>query len=155
MAVLLFDCSVLQEVSLSDKILLNHIKFTHLQEAALTIKLYGIKNCDTIKKARNWLEQHDISYQFIDHRVDGINVAELHLWLDKLGWEPLVNKRSTTYRTLSDADKANLGAETAAALLEANPTLIKRPLLEQDGEFYVGFNDVLYSRLFRLASNKD
>ncbi|WP_417614820.1 ArsC family reductase [Oceanisphaera sp.] len=117
----------------------------------MTIKLYGIKNCDTIKKARKWLEQHDIGYQFIDHRVDGLDTARLHLWLDKLGWEQLVNKRSTTYRALSDTDKANLGADTAAALLEANPTLIKRPLLEQNGEFTVGFNDALYSRVL----NKD
>lgn len=121
----------------------------HLQEPALTITLYGIKNCDTVKKARKWLEQNDIDYQFVDHRADGLDDNNLQQWLDKLGWESLVNKRSTTYRALSDTDKANLGANTAAALLKANPTLIKRPLLEQDGEVHVGFNDALYSRLFK------
>lgn len=115
----------------------------------MTITLYGIKNCDTVKKARKWLEQNDIDYQFVDHRADGLDDNNLQQWLDKLGWESLVNKRSTTYRALSDTDKANLGANTAAALLKANPTLIKRPLLEQDGEVHVGFNDALYSRLFK------
>lgn len=120
----------------------------HLQEPALTIKLYGIKNCDTVKKARKWLEQNDINYQFVDHRIDGIDDNHLQQWLDKLGWESLVNKRSTTYRALSDTDKANLGASTAAALLKANPTLIKRPLLVLNDELHLGFKPELYSHLF-------
>ncbi|GGB46026.1 hypothetical protein GCM10011502_19230 [Oceanisphaera marina] len=114
----------------------------------MTITLYGIKNCDTVKKARNWLEQHDIHYQFVDHRVDGLDDENLQLWLDKLGWESLVNKRSTTYRALSDTDKANLGAGTAAALLKANPTLIKRPLLVLSDELHLGFKPELYAHLF-------
>lgn len=120
----------------------------HLRELTLTIKLYGIKNCDTIKKARKWLELHNIDYQFIDHRADGLSAHNLQHWLDTLGWEQLVNKRSTTYRALSDADKANLGPATASALLEANPTLIKRPLLDNNSELHVGFKDTQYADIF-------
>ncbi|MGO1616520.1 MAG: ArsC family reductase [Oceanisphaera sp.] len=114
----------------------------------MSTTLYGIKNCDTVKKARKWLEQHQISYVFVDHRADGLNPNNLHHWLDTLGWEQLVNKRSTTYRTLSDADKANLGPDTASALLLAHPTLIKRPLLDNHGQLSVGFKDAQYAELF-------
>ncbi|WP_375057810.1 ArsC family reductase [Zobellella sp. DQSA1] len=117
----------------------------------MTIKLYGIKNCDTVKKARQWLEQQGVAYQFVDHRADGLNPAELEDWLERLGWEQLVNKRGTTYRALPDADKAALGPDTAAALLLANPAMIKRPLLEFDGQLHLGFNTELYSRLFNIS----
>ncbi|PSJ45752.1 ArsC family reductase [Zobellella endophytica] len=114
----------------------------------MTITLYGIKNCDTVKKARKWLEQHAIDYRFVDHRADGLDPVELARWLAVLGWEQLVNKRGTTYRALSDADKASLGPDTAAARLLSSPAMIKRPLLELDGQLHLGFNAELYSRLF-------
>jgi Spx/MgsR family transcriptional regulator len=114
----------------------------------MTITLYGIKNCDTVKKARKWLEQQGIDYRFVDHRADGLEPAELDLWLATLGWETLVNTRGTTYRSLPQADKAALGPDTAAALLLAHPAMIKRPLLNLDGELHLGFKPELYSRLF-------
>ncbi|GAA3533456.1 ArsC family reductase [Zobellella aerophila] len=114
----------------------------------MTIKLYGIKNCDTVKKARKWLEQHAIDYQFIDHRIDGLDPLELQDWLARLGWEQLVNKRGTSYRALSDEDKATLGPDTAAALLTATPAMIKRPLLVHDDRLQLGFNAADYARFF-------
>ena len=114
----------------------------------MTIKLYGIKNCDTIKKARKWLTEHELDVQFIDHRSDGLDPSQLRAWLDELGWEALVNKRGTTYRALTEQQKANLNAETAFDLLLAEPAMIKRPLLEVDGQLVLGFNNVLYAELF-------
>ncbi|GHA17228.1 ArsC family reductase [Oceanisphaera arctica] len=114
----------------------------------MTIRLYGIKNCDTVKKARKWLDQQGIDYRFVDHRADGLDPAELQHWLERLGWEQLLNKRGTTYRALPDADKAGLGPDTAAALLQAHPAMIKRPLLVLDDELHLGFKPELYSRLF-------
>ena len=116
----------------------------------MTIRLYGIKHCDTVKKARKWLEQQGIDYRFIDHRADGLDPLQLEHWLDQLGWEQLVNKRGTTYRALPEADKTALGPDTAAALLLAHPAMIKRPLLELDGQLHLGFNAELYSRLFNI-----
>ncbi|NHI01798.1 ArsC family reductase [Oceanimonas sp. MB9] len=114
----------------------------------MTVTLYGIKNCDTIKKARKWLEQAGVDYRFVDHRADGLDPEQLAHWLEQLGWEQLLNKRGTTYRALSDADKAALGPESAAALLQAHPAMIKRPLLDLDGELHLGFKPEHYARLF-------
>ncbi len=96
--------------------------------------LYGIKNCDTIKKARKWLEQAGIDYRFHDHRADGLNPADLDRWLDQLGWEALLNSRGTTFRALPDEAKQGLDTAKARALLLEHPAMIKRPLLDQDGE---------------------
>lgn len=103
-------------------------------------KLYGIKNCDTVKKARVWLEQHNIDYQFHDYRVDGISLELLNQFEKKLGWEVLLNKRSTTWRELSDRQKADLNPAAALQLLLAHPTLIKRPILASGDTFIIGFN---------------
>ncbi|ART79512.1 ArsC family reductase [Oceanisphaera avium] len=111
----------------------------------MSIKLYGIKNCDTIKKARKWLSEHDLAYQFIDHRVDGLDPKELKQWLEKLGWEAVLNKRGTTYRGLSEQQKASLNATTAFELLLAHPAMIKRPLLVTEHNMVLGFNDALYT----------
>lgn len=138
-----FPGGVLQGAGLSDK-----IPPMHQQDFIMTIKLYGIKNCDTVKKARKWLDQHGIEYRFVDHRADGLDPAELQHWLEQLGWEQVLNKRGTTYRALPDADKASLGPDTAAALLQAQPAMIKRPLLALDDELHLGFKPELYSRLF-------
>ena len=93
------------------------------------LTLYGIKNCDTVKKARHWLEAHGIAYQFHDFRQDGLEQKRLQSWIKALGWEAIVNKRSTTWRNLADKDKAISDAQQAVKLLLANPTLIKRPVL--------------------------
>lgn len=109
-------------------------------------KLYGIKNCDTVKKARVWLEQHNVDYQFHDYRVDGISLELLNQFERKLGWEVLLNKRSTTWRELSDRQKTELNPDTALQLLLAHPTLIKRPILESGDTFIIGFNPDEYQR---------
>lgn len=114
----------------------------------MTTKLYGIKNCDTVKKACKWLTAHDIAYQFIDHRTDGLDPILLQEWLDELGWEAVLNKRGTTYRALPDEQKASLDAQSAFELLMEQPAMIKRPLLEVDGQRVLGFNNALYTELF-------
>ncbi|MGO4998331.1 ArsC family reductase [Oceanisphaera sp. W20_SRM_FM3] len=114
----------------------------------MSIKLYGIKNCDTIKKARNWLTKHEITYQFIDHRADGLDATQLKNWLEQLGWEAVLNKRGTTYRALTAEQKDNLDAESAFELLLAQPAMIKRPLLQVEDRLVLGFNDALYTDLF-------
>src|SRR3546814_14029966 len=94
----------------------------------MTITMYGIKNCDTIKKARNWLDSHEIAYDFHDYKVIGIDAARLDSWMRLAGWEVLLNKAGTTFRKLPDADKAGLDAEKAKALMIAQPSMIKRPV---------------------------
>lgn len=103
------------------------------------LTLYGIKNCDTIKKARRWLEDHGVEYQFHDFRQDGLDKKLLTSWVDTLGWETLVNKRSTTWRNLSDKDKSISTKQQAIKLLELNPTLIKRPVVQNKNKLLVGF----------------
>ncbi len=110
--------------------------------------LYGIKNCDTVKKARHWLEEHQIDYRFHDFRADGLNKIQVQTWIDDLGWESLINKRSATWKQLSEVTKKSLTDKTATATILANPTLIKRPLLELDGKRHLGFKDSEYEQLF-------
>ena len=114
----------------------------------MSVILYGIKNCDTVKKACKWLTEQKIEYPFVDHRADGLDPAQLQDWLEQLGWEALVNKRSTTYRNLTEQEKATLGPDTAAALLLTHPTMIKRPLLALDKKLYLGFKEAQYTTLF-------
>lgn len=110
--------------------------------------LYGIKNCDTVKKACKWLDAEKQPYTFHDFRADGLTAAQVQGWVAALGWETLTNKRSTTWKQLSDAEKASLNDETIVAVILANPTLIKRPLLDHKGEISVGFKDADYSQKF-------
>ncbi len=110
--------------------------------------MYGIPNCDTIKKARKWLEAEGVAYAFHDYKKAGIDEARLTRWIDEAGRDALLNTRGTTYRKLSDADKANLGDATAARLMAAHPSMIKRPVIEGAGELIVGFDEALYSRRF-------
>ncbi|CRY80511.1 ArsC family reductase [Yersinia intermedia] len=104
-------------------------------------KIYGIKNCDTIKKACRWLEEQGIAYQFHDYRVDGLSDERLQGFIDKLGWEPLLNTRGTTWRKLPQAQRdAITDALAAKALMLEQPAIIKRPLLEAtNGEMLLGF----------------
>ena len=109
--------------------------------------VFGIKQCDTVKKACRWLEQHDLNYTFHDFRVDGIDTSTIQTWLDELGANTLVNKRSTTYRQLSDEDKSRLEQDPTAVLSEY-PTLIKRPVIAHETRLSVGFSDALFTSLF-------
>ncbi len=112
------------------------------------IKLYGIKNCDTIKKARCWLDDNKQKYQFHDFRVDGLDSSTLSSWLSKVDKMTLLNKRSTTWRQLSDTQKSDLSESNIKKLLLANVTLIKRPVLEMNKKIYVGFSEKIYQELF-------
>ena len=112
------------------------------------IKLYGIKNCDTVKKARRWLDQHGLEYQFHDVRLDGLDASQINSWRKQIDWETLVNKRSTTWKQLDDATKTKINADTVNDVLLAHPTLIKRPVLECSGQVHVGFKDSDYATFF-------
>lgn len=111
------------------------------------LTLYGIKNCDTVKKARRWLEDHGIDYQFQDFRQDGLEKKQLTNWVENLGWEAIVNKRSTTWRNLSEKDKAISTDPQAIKLLLANPTLIKRPVVQKNKILLVGFKETEFQKL--------
>lgn len=110
--------------------------------------LYGIKNCDTIKKARKWLEAEQIEYTFHDYRQDGLDANWLAEVESKLGWEQLLNKRGTTFRQLSDEQKNSLNRENALALLQEFPAMIKRPLLAHNDSLTLGFKPAEYQEVF-------
>jgi Spx/MgsR family transcriptional regulator len=112
------------------------------------ITLYGIPNCDTVKKARTWLEREGIEHQFHDFRKDGLEASQVQQWLDSLGAETLVNKRSTTWKQLDDNQKAVALSAQAAELIAERPTLIKRPVLATQTDLHVGFKADLYHSLF-------
>ena len=106
----------------------------------MTVEFYGIPNCDTVKKARAWLEGRGIGYAFHDYKKEGADPAKLAAWSDAVGWEALLNRRGTTFRGLSEADKADIDRAKALRLMEANPSLIKRPVVEHAGGVLVGFD---------------
>jgi arsenate reductase len=110
--------------------------------------LYGIKNCDTVKKARRWLEANDVLFQFHDFRVDGLDQATIEQWLQTVDWETLLNKRGTTWRKLDDPRKEQLNKAVAVELMLENPTLIKRPVLVNNKDCKVGFKDADYAEYF-------
>ena len=107
----------------------------------MSIILYGIKNCDTVKKARRWLEAQQIEYAFHDFRVDGLSQDMLKDFLKQVDWETLLNKRGTTWRKLSENQKQGISKQKAIALMYENPALIKRPVLYYEGEYFVGFSE--------------
>ncbi|PID44481.1 MAG: ArsC family reductase [Proteobacteria bacterium] len=115
----------------------------------MTVIIYGIKNCDTVKKARKFLDANNVDYTFHDFREDGLNPIQLAAWASELGWEALLNKRSTTWRNLPDETKANINEVLALAVMEDQPTLIKRPVLELSDRVVVGFNEQTYAELFK------
>jgi Spx/MgsR family transcriptional regulator len=106
----------------------------------MSVTLYGIPNCDTVKKARKWLDEKGIGYAFHDYKKQGADPAKLRLWVDEAGWETVLNRRGTTFRKLDEADKADLDAAKAVALMEAHPSAIKRPVVECPGGLLVGFD---------------
>jgi len=110
--------------------------------------IYGIKNCDTIKKARTWLETHKVAHGFHDYKIAGIDKATLEGWAKKVGWEVLLNRAGTTFKTLPEADKEGLTEKKAIALMLAQPSMIKRPVLEAKGKLTVGFKPENYKNLF-------
>ena len=110
--------------------------------------LYGIKNCDTIKKARKWLSDNEIDYTFHDYRVDGLDADWLRETEAQLGWESLLNKRGTTFRQLSDEQKNNLDKSKALALLLEHPAMIKRPVLVTEKGYFLGFKADQYEEVF-------
>ena len=112
----------------------------------MTIDLYGIPNCDTVKKARAWLDARGIGYAFHDYKKDGANPETLAAWSDIAGWEALLNRRGTTFRALPDTDKANIDRAKALRLMEALPSLIKRPVVEHPGGMLVGFDPAEWER---------
>ena len=111
------------------------------------ITVYGIKNCDTCRKALKWLAAEGIEHRFHDFRVDGLDPASLSSWVAAAGWEKLLNRRGTTWRNLSDSEKDGVDEARAKALMEDNPTLIKRPVFEAGGQVLVGFSDAAQAAL--------
>lgn len=106
--------------------------------------LYGIPNCDTVKKARAWLDGRGVAYDFHDYKKAGIDEARLRGWVDELGWETVLNRAGTTFRKLPDADKQGLDSDKAVALMLAQPSMIKRPLLDLGGRRIAGFKPEIY-----------
>jgi arsenate reductase len=110
----------------------------------MTPTMYGIKNCDTVAKARKWLETRGQAYDFHDYKAVGIDRPRLEAWVTELGWEVLLNRAGTTFRKLDEADKQDLSADKAIALMMAQPSMIKRPVLDLGERRLVGFKPELY-----------
>ncbi len=114
----------------------------------MPVKMYGIKNCDTIKKARAWLEKNGIDYVFHDYRKEGIDQKLLNAWLKSLAWEDLLNRRGTTWRKLPDSTRETMDRKAAVSLMLEQPAIIKRPLLETNGKLTLGFSEENYKKIF-------
>ncbi|WP_303904131.1 arsenate reductase [Thiohalomonas denitrificans] len=111
-------------------------------------KIYGIKTCDTVRKARKWLRGHGIEHDFHDFRADGLPEERLAIWVGAVGWEALLNRRGVAWRKLPAEKRANVGEVKALELIRQEPTLIKRPVLEHEGGVKVGFSEDDYADLF-------
>jgi arsenate reductase len=111
----------------------------------MTITIYGIKACDTMKKARDWLDGHGVAYAFHDYKTSGIDRGRLEAWVAAVGWEVLLNRAGTTFRKLPDAEKAPLDASRAVSLMLAQPSMIKRPVLDLGDRLIVGFKPDAYA----------
>jgi arsenate reductase len=114
----------------------------------MTIVMYGIKNCDTVKKARAWLDGRGIAYAFHDYKTEGADPKKLEAWCQEFGWENVLNRAGTTFRKLADADKANVDAAKAIKLMLAQPSMIKRPLVDLGGKRLLGFKEEAYVAAF-------
>ena len=111
------------------------------------IKIYGIPNCDTMKKARKWLSENQLDYEFHDYKKHGVPEKKLKQWIKKAGWETLLNKRGTTWRKLSEEIKNTINESSAVQVMLDNPSAIKRPVLEDDDTLIVGFSESEYRKL--------
>lgn len=116
--------------------------------------MYGIRNCDTVKKARAWLDARGVAYDFHDYKAAGIDRARLEHWCKKLGWETLLNRAGTTFRKLPDKDKKVADARKAIALMLAQPSMIKRPVLDTGERLLVGFQPEQYQGAVRAVQRK-
>jgi arsenate reductase len=112
----------------------------------MAVTIYGIKNCDTMKKARAWLDGHGVAYGFHDYKAEGIDKDRLKQWSGAVGWETLLNRAGTTFRKLPDGDKDGLNERKALALMLAQPSMIKRPVLDLGGKLLVGFKPEIYDK---------
>jgi arsenate reductase (glutaredoxin) len=120
----------------------------NLSRARLAIILYGIKNCDTMKKARAWLDVQGVAYAFHDYKTAGVERSRLETWVKALGWEVVLNRSGTTFRALPETAREGLTAKKAIKLMLDQPSMIKRPVLDIDGKFVVGFKPELYKTAF-------
>lgn len=114
----------------------------------MTATIYGIKNCDTMKNAMKWLDDNGADYTFHNYKKDGVDEAVLRQAIEDHGWETVLNKRGTSWRTLPEQTKANMDANTALEAAKETPSLIKRPLLTHLGQIYIGFTPKAYAELF-------
>ncbi|WP_395665650.1 ArsC family reductase [Methylocella sp.] len=114
----------------------------------MTATIYGIKNCDTMKKARAWLDGRGVAYAFHDYKAAGIDRARLEAWTREIGWEKLLNRSGTTFRKLPEAEKTGLDEKRAIALMLAQPSMIRRPVLDLGEQLVVGFRPELYEASF-------
>lgn len=114
----------------------------------MTVTIHGIKACDTMQKARAWLEAHGVGYDFHDYKTQGVSRGRLEAWARQVGWEVLLNRSGTTFRKLPDADKQGLTEAKAIVLMLDQPSMIKRPVLDVDGELIVGFKPEVYAARF-------
>ena len=115
---------------------------------AKSVTIYGIKNCDTMKKARSWLDQHRVAYDFHDYKSAGIERDALETWARAVGWETLLNRSGRTFRALPPKEQEGLSEKKALALMAAQPSMIKRPVLDIDGKLFVGFKPEQYAKAF-------
>jgi len=115
----------------------------------MAVKVYGIKNCSTVKKARAWLDERGVQYDFHDYKTAGIDRERLERWCSELGWERLLNRAGTTFRKLPEADKEVAGARKAIALMLAQPSMIKRPVVEAGNRLLVGYEPDRYAAVLR------
>lgn len=116
----------------------------------MSIDFYGIPNCDTVKKARKWLDEKGLAYTFHDYKKEGADPAKLAAWSDGAGWEALLNRRGTTFRKLDEADRADMDRAKAIGLMEAHPSLIKRPVVEHPGGLLVGFDAAQWEAALKI-----
>jgi len=112
------------------------------------ITLYGIKNCDTVKKSRTWLDTHGIDYEYHDFREDGLDEDAVAAWIEELGWQNLLNRRSPSWKALDEQSRLNMDDEAARKAVLSHPTLIKRPLLDTGQQRYTGFSAASYVKIF-------
>lgn len=116
----------------------------------MSVTIYGIKNCDTMKKARNWLDDHGIVYAFHDYKTQGLDAATLDGFLQQQPWEVLLNRAGTTFRKLPEAERQNVDQAKARALMLEQPSMVKRPVLNKDGQLLVGFKPENYAAFFKI-----
>ena len=120
----------------------------------MSVTIYGIKNCDTMKKARAWLDSHGVAYDFHDYKTAGIAKDKLKGWSEEVGWETLLNRGGTTFRKLPDVAKQDLSEKKALTLMAEQPSMIKRPVLDVGGKLLVGFTPELYAREVKVGKRR-